>query len=49
MPVYLWEGKTAKGTLQKGENEAPSEQVLRQRLKGQNVKVLKIKKTKRYP
>ncbi len=43
MPVYLWEGKTAKGTLQKGENEAPSEQVLRQMLKGQNVKVLKIK------
>lgn len=43
MPIYLWEGKTAKGTLQKGENEAPSEAVLRQMLKGQNVTVLKIK------
>jgi len=44
MPKYLWEGKTAKGTLQKGENEAPSEAVLRQMLKGRNVTVLKIKK-----
>ncbi len=35
MPVFIWEGKSASGALQKGENEAPSETVLRQMLKRQ--------------
>ena len=43
MPVYIWEGKTARGTIQKGENDAPNEKVLRQILKAQNIQVSKVK------
>ena len=43
MPVYIWEGKTAKGTIQKGETDAPSEKILRQILKAQRINVSKIK------
>lgn len=43
MPVYIWEGKAAKGTIQKGENDAPSEKILRQILKAQKINVSKVK------
>jgi len=43
MPVYIWEGKTAKGTIQKGETNAPSEKLLRQILKAQKINVSKVK------
>jgi type IV pilus assembly protein PilC len=43
MPVYIWEGKAAKGTIQKGETDAPSEKILRQILKAQKINVSKIK------
>ena len=43
MPVYIWEGKTAKGTIQKGETDAPSEKILRQILKAQKINVSKVK------
>ena len=43
MPVYIWEGKAAKGTIQKGETNAPSEKILRQLLKAQKINVSKIK------
>ncbi len=44
MPVFLWEGKTPQGTIQKGENEAKDEVSLRQMLKKQNIRPVKIKK-----
>ena len=43
MPVYIWEGKSAKGTIQKGETDAPSEKILRQILKAQKINVSKVK------
>ena len=43
MPVYIWEGKAAKGTIQKGETNAPSEKILRQLLKAQKINVSKVK------
>jgi len=43
MPVYIWEGKSAKGTIQKGETNAPSEKILRQLLKAQKINVSKVK------
>ena len=43
MPVYIWEGKAAKGTIQKGETDAPSEKILRQILKAQKINVSKVK------
>ncbi len=43
MPVYIWEGKAAKGTIQKGETNAPSEKILRQILKAQKINVSKVK------
>ncbi len=43
MPVYIWEGKAAKGTIQKGETDAPSEKILRQLLKAQKINVSKVK------
>ena len=43
MPVYIWEGKSAKGTIQKGETDAPSEKILRQLLKAQKINVSKVK------
>ena len=44
MPIFIWEGKTPKGTIQKGENEAPNEAVLTQMLRKQNIRPTKIKK-----
>ncbi len=44
MPVFIWEGKTSQGAVQKGENEAPDENALRQMLKQQNIRPTKIKK-----
>ncbi len=37
MPVYKWEGKTAKGVVKKGEMEAPSETAIRIHLRQQNI------------
>jgi type IV pilus assembly protein PilC len=42
MPVYKWEGKTAKGAFKKGETEAPSEAALRIHLRQQNIIPTKI-------
>lgn len=44
MPIFIWEGNTSQGVLQKGENEAPNETVLRQMLRKQNIRPTKIKK-----
>jgi type IV pilus assembly protein PilC len=37
MPIYKWEGKTAKGAVKKGEMEAPSESAIRIHLRQQNI------------
>jgi len=37
MPIYKWEGKTAKGIVKKGEMEAPSEAAIRIHLRQQNI------------
>jgi len=37
MPIYKWEGKTAKGVVKKGEMEAPSETAIRIHLRQQNI------------
>ncbi|MGA2515101.1 MAG: type II secretion system F family protein [Thermodesulfobacteriota bacterium] len=42
MPVYKWEGKTAKGAVKKGEMEGPSEAAVRIHLRQQNVIPTKI-------
>jgi type IV pilus assembly protein PilC len=42
MPIYKWEGKTAKGALKKGEMEAPSEAAIRIHLRQQNIISTKI-------
>jgi type IV pilus assembly protein PilC len=42
MPVYKWEGKTAKGAVKKGEMEAPSEAAIRIHLRQQNIIPTKI-------
>ncbi len=42
MPIYKWEGKTAKGAIKKGEMEAPSEAAIRIHLRQQNVIPTKI-------
>jgi type IV pilus assembly protein PilC len=42
MPIYLWEGKTAKGAIKKGEMEAPSEAAIRIHLRQQNIIPTKI-------
>jgi type IV pilus assembly protein PilC len=47
MPVYIWEGKTPQGAVQKGENEAASEATLRQLLRQQNIRPQKIKQKPR--
>jgi len=44
MPIFIWEGKTSQGAIQKGENEAPNETVLTQMLRRQNIRPTKIKK-----
>jgi len=42
MPIYKWEGKTAKGFVKKGEMEAPSEAAIRIHLRQQNIIPTKI-------
>ena len=42
MPIYKWEGKTLKGTVKKGELEAPTEAALRTHLRQQNIIPTKI-------
>jgi len=42
MPVYKWEGKTAKGAVKKGEMEGPSEAAIRIHLRQQNIIPTKI-------
>jgi type IV pilus assembly protein PilC len=37
MPIYKWEGKTAKGAIKKGEMEAPSEAAIRIHLRQQSI------------
>ena len=37
MPIYKWEGKTAKGVVKKGEMEAPTEAAIRIHLRQQNI------------
>ncbi len=37
MPIYKWEGRTAKGAAKKGEMEAPSEAAIRIHLRQQNI------------
>lgn len=43
MPVFIWEGKTSQGAIQKGESEAANEAALRQILRKQNIKPTKVK------
>jgi type IV pilus assembly protein PilC len=43
MPIYQWEGKTAKGAIKKGEMEAPSEATIRIHLRQQNIILTKIR------
>jgi len=42
MPVFKWEGKTAKGAVRKGEMEGPSEAAIRIHLRQQNILPTKI-------
>ena len=42
MPVYNWEGKTLKGSIKRGETEAPSEAALRIHLRQQNIIPTKV-------
>jgi len=42
MPIYNWEGRTAKGAVKKGEMEAPSEAAIRTHLRQQNIITTKI-------
>ena len=42
MPVFKWEGKTLKGTIKKGEMEAPNEGAIRIHLRQQNMIPTKI-------
>jgi len=42
MPIYKWEGKTAKGAIKKGETEAPNEAAIRIHLRQQNVIPTKV-------
>jgi type IV pilus assembly protein PilC len=42
MPIYKWEGKTAKGAIKKGETEAPSEAAIRIHLRQQNIVPTKV-------
>jgi len=43
MPVYLWEGKTTRGNIQKGEMEAVNEAAVKSTLRAQQIKVTKLK------
>ena len=42
MPIYKWEGKTLKGSIKRGEMEAPNEAAIRIHLRQQNVIPTKI-------
>ena len=42
MPIFKWEGKTLKGSIKKGEMEAPSETAIRIHLRQQNIIPTKI-------
>jgi type IV pilus assembly protein PilC len=42
MPIYKWEGKTAKGVIKKGEMEGPNEAAIRIHLRQQNIVPIKI-------
>src|SRR4030066_243309 len=42
MPIYKWEGKTAKGAMKKGEMEAPNEAAIRIHLRQQNIVPTKV-------
>jgi type IV pilus assembly protein PilC len=42
MPIYKWEGKTLKGSIKKGETEAPSEAAIRIHLRQQSIIPTKI-------
>ncbi|MDI7258295.1 MAG: type II secretion system F family protein [Thermodesulfobacteriota bacterium] len=42
MPIYKWEGKTLKGTIKKGEMEAPSEAAIRIHLRQKSIIPTKI-------
>lgn len=44
MQVYVWEGKSAQGKIQKGETEAVSESAVRMQLRKQRIMPTKIKK-----
>jgi type IV pilus assembly protein PilC len=43
MPVYLWEGKTTRGNIQKGEMNAVNEAAVKSTLRAQQIKVSKVK------
>ncbi len=43
MPAYLWEGKTTRGNIQKGEMEAANEAAVKSTLRAQQIKVTKVK------
>ena len=43
MPVYLWEGKTPRGNIQKGAMEAVNEAAVKSALRGQRIKATKVK------
>ncbi len=43
MPAYLWEGKTTRGNIQKGEMNAVNEAAVKSTLRAQQIKVSKVK------
>jgi type IV pilus assembly protein PilC len=42
MPIYKWEGKTLKGSIKRGEMEAPNEAAIRVHLRQQNIVPTKV-------
>jgi len=44
MPIFLWEGQTAKGEVKKGEQEAPDDATLRGQLRRRGLRNIEIKK-----
>ncbi len=44
MPVFVWEGRLRSGETRSGEMEAPSQEVVLQRLRSQSLQVSKVKK-----
>jgi type IV pilus assembly protein PilC len=44
MPIYLWQGQDRKGTVQKGEIEAPDERTVQLQLRRMQIRPTKIKK-----